>query len=153
MSEIITLICYWNGRVVVSRKGVSYDGPPPPATLIRAGVSYEEFIDKIYHMTGYRKEYERLEVTCRYPVKKEYIALPITDQETLDIAFAVVTPPGNSLESYTSIVERIALHTTMRNRLGQASPHPVQRPITMKEECSYSLSMNRFRQSMSIRGH
>lgn len=51
-------------------------------------------------MIGYRKEYERLEVICRYPVRKEYIALPITDQETLDIAFAVVKPLVNSLELY-----------------------------------------------------
>lgn len=100
MSNNITLICYWNGRVVIGRRGVCYDGPPPHATLIRAGASYEEFMDELYHVTRYRREYERLEVTCRYPVRKEYIALPITDQETLDIAFAVVTPPGNSLELY-----------------------------------------------------
>lgn len=71
--------------------------PSPTIVLIRAGVSYEEFMD---HMTGYKKEYERLEVTCRYLYRKEYIAPPINDQETLDIAFAVVTSPGNSLELY-----------------------------------------------------
>lgn len=91
MSNNITLICYWNRRVVVGRRGVSYDGPPPTATLIRAGASYEEFIDKLYHVTRYKRQYERLEVTCRYLVRKEDITLPITDQETLDIAFAVVT--------------------------------------------------------------
>lgn len=64
------------------------------------GASYEEFIDKLYHVTRYKRQYERLEVTCRYPVRKEDITLPITDQETLDIAFAVVTPSGNSLELY-----------------------------------------------------
>lgn len=33
-------------------------------------------------------------------VPKEYMALPITDQETLEIAFATVTPLGYSLEVY-----------------------------------------------------
>lgn len=40
----------------------------------------------------------------------------------------------------------------MRSCLGQASSHPVQRPITTKEERLYSLSMNRFRQLMLIGG-
>lgn len=39
---------------------------------------------------------------CRYPLTKEYIALPITDPESLDIAFTMVTPSGNSLELYAN---------------------------------------------------
>lgn len=41
-----------------------------------------------------------LTVTCSYPVPKEYLALPITDEEMMEIAFAVVTPPRYSLEIY-----------------------------------------------------
>lgn len=33
-----------------------------------------------------------LTVTCRYPVLNEYIALPRTDQEMIEIAFIVVAP-------------------------------------------------------------
>lgn len=79
MSNNITLICYWNGRVVIGRRGVSYNSPSPTDTFIRAGSSYEEFMEKLYRVIKCRKEYERLEVTFRYPVRKEYIALPITD--------------------------------------------------------------------------
>lgn len=49
---------------------------------------------KLYQVTGFEKLYTGLAVTCRYLVAKEYIELPITDQETLEIAFPVVTPPG-----------------------------------------------------------
>lgn len=54
--------------------------------LIKTRISYEEFMDKLYNVIRYRKEYKRLEVTCRYLVRKEYIALLITDLETLDVA-------------------------------------------------------------------
>lgn len=53
----------------------------------------DEFMDKLFRVTGYV-------VTCRYLVANEYITLSITDQETLEITFAVVTPPGNSLALY-----------------------------------------------------
>lgn len=33
-------------------------------------------------------------VACRYPILKEYTELPIIDQATIKIAFAMVTPPG-----------------------------------------------------------
>lgn len=51
-------------------------------------------------MTGYEKQSTLLVVTCRYLVVKEYSILPITDQETMEITFAVITPLGNSLEVY-----------------------------------------------------
>lgn len=45
---------------------------------------------------------------CRYPTAKEYIKLLITDQETLKIAFVVITLPINSLEVYSdSIMENL----------------------------------------------
>lgn len=39
-------------------------------------------------------------VNYRYPFLKEYIVLLITDVEMLDIAFTVVTLPGNNLELF-----------------------------------------------------
>lgn len=51
-------------------------------------------------MSSYEKQKTRLPVICRYPVPKEYIPLPITDQETMEIAFAVVAPPRYDLELY-----------------------------------------------------
>lgn len=37
---------------------------------------------------------------CRYQIPKDYLALSITNQETFEIAFAVVTPPTYSMEVY-----------------------------------------------------
>lgn len=51
--KMITLICYWNRRMINGRKGVSYEGPPPTAIIIRSQATFEEFIDKIYQVTGY----------------------------------------------------------------------------------------------------
>lgn len=96
--------------MINGRKGVSYEGPPPTATIIRSPTTFEEFMEKIYQVTGYEKSYTRLAVTCRYPVRKEYIALPIIDQETMEIAFAVVEAPGNSVELYISASEEYPSH-------------------------------------------
>lgn len=50
--------------------------------------------------TGYEKQYTRLVLTCRYPAANESITLTITHQETLEIAFVVVTPRRNNLRLY-----------------------------------------------------
>lgn len=74
-------------------------------------------------------------MTCRYPVEKEYIALLITDQETLEIAF--VTPARNSLNPI-SMLESLMLqrhaaeplfsgllrHSDERRKLKRRSMHP-----------------------------
>lgn len=67
-------------------------------------------MEKIYQVTDYEKSYTRLAVTCRYPVRKEYIALPIIDQEKMEIAFAIVEAPGNSVELYVSASEEYPPH-------------------------------------------
>lgn len=100
--KMITLICYSNGKIVSGRKGICYEGPSPRASIIRAEATFEEFMDKVHQITGYGRLYSGLAVTCRYPVQKEYIALPITSQETMEIAFGAVEAPGNSIELYIS---------------------------------------------------
>lgn len=74
-------------------------------------------------------------MTCRYPVEKEYIALLITDQETLEIAF--VTPARNSLNPI-SMLESLMLqrhaaeplfsgllrHSDERRKLKRRLMHP-----------------------------
>lgn len=67
---------------------------------------------------------------------KEYIALSITDQETLDIAFAVVTPLANTLKLYIDAkmdkAPRNDAQSSFSGFLG--SSHPFHHIITMKEE-------------------
>lgn len=88
-------------------------------------------------MTRFAKLYLGLAVTCRYPVEKEYIALLITDQETLEIEFDVVTPARNSLNPI-SMLESLMLqrhaaeplfsgllrHSDERRKLKRRSMHP-----------------------------
>lgn len=57
-------------------------------------------MDKFYHVKGDKKQYTLLAVKYRYAVAKKYIGLSTTDQATPEIAFALVTSPGNSLELY-----------------------------------------------------
>lgn len=71
----------------------------PYSAVIRSRAIFEEFIDRLYRVRDTRNN-ALIMVTCRYPVAKEYIPLPITDHETLKIAFVVVTPPGSILELY-----------------------------------------------------
>lgn len=41
--------------IVRWQKGESYEGSPPIATIIRSGVTFEEFLDKLYQVTGFEK--------------------------------------------------------------------------------------------------
>lgn len=66
-------------KINSGKKSVSYEGLPPIATIIRSGVAFEEFMDKLYLVTGYEKQYMSLAMTCRYLVIKEYITLTIID--------------------------------------------------------------------------
>lgn len=58
----MTLIYYWNEKIVVGKKQVSYEAPPPTATIIRSGVSFEDFLEKLYQVTGFEKLYTVLVV-------------------------------------------------------------------------------------------
>lgn len=62
-----------------------------------------EFMDKLYRVTGYKKQYTFSDA-CRHSAAKKYITLSITDQETLEITFAVIIPLGDSLELYVDPV-------------------------------------------------
>lgn len=113
MSKIIALICYWNGKVIAGKKGISYEAPPPTATVIRSRVTFDEFIDKLYHMIGHEKQYTRLGVTLDIRWQK----LRIIDQDT---------PLGNSLEVYIDSITQNPSHQGADLSFnGLSSSHPV----------------------------
>lgn len=99
-TKMRTLICHLNRKIVNDKKDLSYKGPVTIAIIIRSHTTFQKFIDEMYQVTGYERRYSRLAVTCRYPIQKKEIALPIMDQKTVDIALVVVAPPGNNLEVY-----------------------------------------------------
>ncbi|KAJ0030831.1 hypothetical protein Pint_14549 [Pistacia integerrima] len=71
--ENVTLMCYWNGRITNGAQGITYEGAVPKPTRI----------------------------ICRYPACREFIPVPIVDDESLDIVFDVARKPGtNCLELY-----------------------------------------------------
>lgn len=51
-------------------------------------------------------------MTYRYSVPKEYIVLPITDQEMMEISIILVAPPKNSLELRIDDGVEILRHST-----------------------------------------
>lgn len=55
MSKIVKLICYWNGKVLNGKNDELYEGPPSTVRIIKSGFTFEEFMDKFYHMIGYGK--------------------------------------------------------------------------------------------------
>lgn len=70
-------------------------------------------------------------VACIYLLAKEYTMLPVTDQETLKMAFAVVTPAGNSLVLYIDpIIENPPI--MVRARLSMNYMRQSLRKISMK---------------------
>lgn len=57
------LICCWNDKIIGDNKIVPGEGPPPHVAMVIR--SSNEFMDELYQLTGYQKQYTGLAVTCR----------------------------------------------------------------------------------------
>ncbi|KAL0013037.1 hypothetical protein SO802_000106 [Lithocarpus litseifolius] len=101
----VTLMCYWNGRITSGPHGISYEGATPKPIRVSYGITYTELLDTVYGVSGFDKHQVKLKITCRYPACREYIPVPIDDDESIDIMFDVARQPGtNCMELY---LERI----------------------------------------------
>ncbi|KAL6512976.1 hypothetical protein OROHE_019766 [Orobanche hederae] len=81
--EIITILCYWNGKITLGSHGLAYEGPPPKPIRVNNRISYKGVVDEIYNVTGFHKIQMGIKITCRYPSNfKEYIAVPVEDNNT-----------------------------------------------------------------------
>jgi len=98
----VTLMCYWNGRMTNGPHGISYEGAAPKPIRVSYGITHNELLDKFfYRVTGFDKRQIKLKITCRYPACREYIPVPIDDDESVDIMFDVARKPGtNCMELY-----------------------------------------------------
>ncbi|KAJ0091143.1 hypothetical protein Patl1_14748 [Pistacia atlantica] len=74
----------------------------------------------MYEITGFEWQQIKMKIICRYPACREFIPMPITDDESLDIVFDVARKPGtNCLESYlerepASIDSQVNITTQIR---------------------------------------
>ncbi|CAN1140418.1 Serine/threonine-protein phosphatase 7 long form homolog [Linum perenne] len=101
----ITLMCYWNGRVSNGPSGIFYEGATPKPIRVSCEITYNELLDKIYGITGFDKLQFTLKIICRYPACREFIAVPIEDDDSVDIVFDVARQPEtNCLELYVEKV-------------------------------------------------
>nr|POF27679.1 serine/threonine-protein phosphatase 7 long form like [Quercus suber] len=97
----VTLMCYWNGRITSGPRGISYEGATPKPIRVSYGITYNELLDTVYGVSGFDKHQVKLKITCRYPACREYIPVPIDDDESIDIMFDVARQPGtNCMELY-----------------------------------------------------
>lgn len=96
-----TLMCYWNGRITNGPHGISYEGATPKPIRVSFGITHCELRDKIYGVTGFDKQHCNLKIICRYPACREYIPVPIDDDDSMDVMFDVARQPGtNCMELY-----------------------------------------------------
>ncbi|KAL6587850.1 hypothetical protein OROMI_000828 [Orobanche minor] len=106
--EIITILCYGNGKITLGSHGLAYEGPPPKPIRVNNRISYKEVVDEIYNVTGFNKIQMGIKITCRYPSNfKEYIAVPVEDNNTVSVVFDVLMRPDIScLEFYVESFPR-----------------------------------------------
>lgn len=88
---MIKFICDWDGIIVLGKNR---------CISRRFLTTFDEFMDKFYHVTSYDKQYTRSTLTCWYPLPQEHIALRITYQETMEIVFELVLALRNCLGIY-----------------------------------------------------
>ncbi|KAJ7967944.1 serine/threonine-protein phosphatase 7 long form-like [Quillaja saponaria] len=87
--------------MITGQHGISYEGAVPKPIRVNYGITLNDLLDKIYGVTGYEKELFKLKIICRYPACREYISVPIDDDESIDIMFDVARQPGtNCMELY-----------------------------------------------------
>lgn len=120
--KMISLIYCCNGKVTSDEKDISYEGLPPMATVIRSRATFHEFMEKLYQVIGCEKCQTRLTVACRYLIQNEYITLPVTDQGTIEVAFAMVAPSRCSPKLYIDTPGILTLHKFLYMRLGYSHP-------------------------------
>lgn len=63
---MLTLICYWNGKITDAQEGVSYKDTLLVATVTISRVTFDDFMDKLYQVTSYVKQGTCLAVTCKH---------------------------------------------------------------------------------------
>lgn len=116
----VTLMCYWNGRMINGPYGVSYEGVAPKPIRVSYGITHNELMDKIYGVTGFNKKQFKLKIICRYPACREYISVPIDNDESIDIMFDVARQPGtNCTEFY---IEKEASHIDSQVNINESIP-------------------------------
>ncbi|XP_031266290.1 uncharacterized protein LOC116124689 isoform X1 [Pistacia vera] len=99
--ENVTLMCYWNGRITNGAQGITYKGAVPKPTRVSYETTHNQLLEKMYEITGFHQQHIKMKIICRYPACQEFILVPITDDESLDIVFDVAQKPGtNCLELY-----------------------------------------------------
>lgn len=88
------------GKRTSGPHGISSEGAAPKPIRVSYGITHE-LMDRIYGVTGFNKKPFKLKIICRYPACREYIPVPIDDDESVDIMFDVARQPGtNCLELY-----------------------------------------------------
>lgn len=100
--------------------GVSYEGAAPKPFRVSYGITHNELMDKIYGVTGFNKKQFKLKIICRYPACREYISVPIDNDESTDIMFDVARQPGtNCMELY---IEKEASHIDSQVNITESIP-------------------------------
>lgn len=102
VASSITVMCYWNGKMTMNSRGITYEGAIPKAILVNSRIKYNELVDKIYALTGFDKNQFELKITCRYPGNnQEYIPFLVEDDNSVNVVLAATKLPGiNCLEFY-----------------------------------------------------
>lgn len=123
-----TLMCYWDGRMTSGPHGISYEGATPKPIRVSFGITHNELLDKIYGVTGFDKQHCNLKIICRYPACREYIPVPIDDDESIEIMFDVARQPGtNCMELY---LEREPI--CVDNEANVRAPTPVDKQVNYR---------------------
>lgn len=91
----VTLLCYWNGKKTKGEHGIAYEGAAPRPIRVNHGITHNELLDKMYTISGFDRKQFELKIVCRYPVTlMEYIAVPIEDDQSVDLMLEVPCNPG-----------------------------------------------------------
>ncbi|XP_031266286.1 serine/threonine-protein phosphatase 7 long form homolog isoform X2 [Pistacia vera] len=99
--ENVTLMCYWNGRITNGAQGITYEGAVPKPTRVSYKTTHNQLLEKMYEITGFDRQLIKMKIICRYLACREFIPVPIADDESLDIVFDMARKPGtNCLELY-----------------------------------------------------
>lgn len=101
-SDSVTILCQWNGKITSCSRGVSYEGGTSKLIKVSSRIDYNDLVDKLYSVTGFKKLVTSVKITCRYPISiQEYKAVPVEDSDSLSIVFDLIKQPGiNGLEFY-----------------------------------------------------
>ncbi|XP_061339557.1 uncharacterized protein LOC133286186 [Gastrolobium bilobum] len=120
--QTICVLIYYNGRKVIGRRGVTFEGEKRPMRITR-GTTFEQLKANIHQKLGFQGNQRISEVTVRALAgNHEYTAISITDDDDVDIILDIFVEQADTSADHTNARKFVEIYVEVENTDDLAIP-------------------------------